>query len=207
MGYSNPGVRPVYPDAIEARIGAGDLGVDTLIDDLERRGRALDNPWACATALRCRGFLLAARGDLEAAIEAHEAALVEHERSPQPVERGRTLLALGATLRRAKRRREARERLTAALDLFDALGAPLWSEKAAAELARIPGRTPGTTGLTETEQRIASLAAAGLTNKEIAARVFVTVRTVETNLSKVYAKVGVRSRTELATRLSRAADG
>jgi DNA-binding NarL/FixJ family response regulator len=207
MGYSNPGVRPVYPDAIEARIGAGDLGVDTLIDELERRGRSLDNPWACATALRCRGFLLAARGDLEAAIEAHEAALDEHERSPQPVERGRTLLALGATLRRAKRRREARDRLTAALDLFDALGAPLWSEKAAAELARIPGRTPGATGLTETEQRIAGLAAAGLTNKEIAARVFVTVRTVETNLSKVYAKLGVRSRTELATRLSRAADG
>jgi DNA-binding CsgD family transcriptional regulator len=206
MGYSNPGVRPVYPDAIEARIGAGDLDVEGLIDELERRGRALDNPWACATALRCRGFLRAAHGDLEAAIEAHEAALTEHDRSPQPLERGRTLLALGATLRRAKRRREARERLTAALDLFDALGAPLWSEKAAAELARIPGRTPGATGLTETEQRIAGLAAEGLTNKEIAARVFVTVRTVETNLSKVYAKLGVRSRTELATRLSRSAD-
>jgi DNA-binding NarL/FixJ family response regulator len=81
------------------------------------------------------------------------------------------------------------------------------SEKAAAELARIPGRTRGATGLTETERRIAGLAVAGLTNKEIAARVFVTVRTVETNLSKVYAKLGVRSRTELATRLSRAADG
>lgn len=203
MGYWNPGVRPVYADAIEARIGAGDLAVDSLVDDLEHRGRALDNPWARATAARCRGLLLAARGEPDAAVRELERALEEQERSPQPLERGRTLLALGSTLRRAKRRREARESLTRALELFDTIGAPLWAEKAASELARIPGRTRSSGGLTETERRIAELVAAGLSNKEVASRLFVTVRTVETNLSRVYAKLGVRSRTQLAGHLGR----
>jgi DNA-binding NarL/FixJ family response regulator len=91
--------------------------------------------------------------------------------------------------------------LTAALDVFDHLGAALWSERAAAELARIPGRTKASAELTETERRVAELVANGLTNKEVATKLFVTVRTVEANLTKVYAKLGIRSRTELASRL------
>ena len=200
MGYRNPGVRPVHADAIEARIGAGDLALDSLIDDLEARGRELDNGWARAAAARCRGLLLAARGDTEAAILELERALIEHESSPQPLERGRTLLAYGSTLRRAKRRREAREALMAALEVFDLLGAALWAERAAAEIARIPGRTAGTSDLSATEQRVAELVAEGLSNKEIAARMFVSVRTVEANLSNIYGKLGLRSRTELAGR-------
>ncbi len=208
MGYRNPGVRPVYADAIEARIGVGDLdgGVQVLIDDLERRGRNLDIPWARAAAARCRGLLVAARGDQDSAVPELERALEEHRRSPQPLERGRTLLALGNTLRRGKRRATARDRLTQALELFDNLGAPLWAERAASELARIPGRPPGSGELSETERRIAGLVAEGLSNKEIAARLFVTVRTVEANLSKVFQKVGVRSRAELAGRLGRRRD-
>jgi len=200
MGYWNPGVRPVYADAIEARIGVGDLGVAGLVEELERRGRTLDNPWARAVGARCRGLLLAARGDLPGAAAELERALAEHELSPQPLERGRTLLALGSVQRRLKRRGEARALLTSALELFDTLGTPLWAEKAAGELARIPGRTRSSGALTETERRVAELVVEGLTNKEIAARLFVTVRTVEANLSKVYAKLGVRSRTELARR-------
>jgi DNA-binding NarL/FixJ family response regulator len=104
--------------------------------------------------------------------------------------------------RRAKRRGEARAALTRALEVFDQLGAPLWAEKAASELARIPGRAPAASELTETERRIAELVASGLANKEVAARLFVTVRTVEGNLTRIYAKLGVRSRTELAALLA-----
>jgi DNA-binding NarL/FixJ family response regulator len=105
--------------------------------------------------------------------------------------------------RRAKRRADARRTLTLALELFDNLGAPLWAERAAAELGRIPGRGPASGELSETERRVAELVAEGLSNKEIAARLFVTVRTVEASLSKVYAKLGLRSRTELASLMGR----
>ncbi|MEX2546455.1 MAG: AAA family ATPase [Chloroflexota bacterium] len=203
MGYRNPGVRPVHADAIEARIGTGDLTVEPMIDDLEARGRTFDNPWARAAAARSRGLLLAARGDTEGAIAQLEDALVEHERSPQPLERGRTLLALGSTLRRAKRRRDARETLMRALELFDSLGTPLWAERAASELARIPGRPVASGELTVTERRVAELVAEGLSNKEVAAKLFISVRTVEANLSSVYAKLRLRSRSELAARLGR----
>jgi DNA-binding CsgD family transcriptional regulator len=206
MGYANPGVRPVYADAIEARIAVGDLDVEPLVDRLEIRGRELDYPWALAAAARCRGLLLAARGDPDAAIVELERGLHEHERSPQPLERGRTLLALGATQRRARHRGRARQTLTEALELFDSLGAPLWAEKATAELARFGSRGRSAGELTRTERRVAELVAQGLSNKEVASALYVTVRTVEAHLSKAYAKLGVRSRAELARRLPRPAD-
>jgi len=142
-----------------------------------------------------------ARGDHDGARAHVERALLAHERLPQPFERARTLLAAGTIERRAKRRAAARDALTAALELFDGLGAALWAEKAAAELARIPGRGRASSELTETERRVAELVAAGLSNKEVAARLFVSVRAVEANLSKVYAKLGVRSRSQLAGKL------
>ncbi|HXJ63979.1 MAG TPA: AAA family ATPase, partial [Actinomycetota bacterium] len=95
MGYRNPGVRPVDADAIEARIAVGDLDVADLVDRLEERGVAQDQPWARATAVRCRGLLLDANGDTERAIAELERALALHEGSPQPLERARTGLALG----------------------------------------------------------------------------------------------------------------
>ncbi len=119
-----------------------------------------------------------------------------------PFERARTLLALGSTRRRAKRRRAARESLDEALAIFEELGARLWSEKAREELARIGGRPKPTGDLTPTERRVAALVAEGRSNKEAAAALFVTVKTVESNLSRVYAKLGVRSRAELAHRLT-----
>jgi DNA-binding CsgD family transcriptional regulator len=207
MGYANPGVRPAYADAIEARIACGDLEVGSLIDELQRRGEALDNAWARAAAARCRGLAMAASGHPEPALAELERALAEHDLSPQPLERGRTLLALGATRRRSRRWGPARQALTAALELFDDLGAPLWAERAASELARVPGRAPAPGGLSETERRVAELVAQGMTNKEVAARLFVSVRTVEANLSRVYAKLGIRSRTELASTLARSDGG
>ena len=116
-----------------------------------------------------------------------------------PFERARSLLVLGEVQRRAKQRKAARATLTEAIEGFDRLGAHLWSKKAEAERARIGGRS-AIEGLTETEARVAELVAAGRSNKEVAAELFVTVRAVESNLSKIYAKLGIESRTELARR-------
>ena len=102
--------------------------------------------------------------------------------------------------RRAKRKREARDTLTKALAVFDDLGAPLWAEKTSAELARIGGRAPSSQELTPTEERVAALVAGGSTNREAADSLFISIHTVEANLKRIYRKLGVRSRTELASK-------
>ncbi|HWO12719.1 MAG TPA: AAA family ATPase, partial [Polyangiaceae bacterium] len=181
MGYRNPGVRPVHADAIEARIGAGDIHDDVGVDvqaqiaDLEQRGQQFSNPTIQAAAIRCRGLLLLATDKLDEGLDELSRAVIQSEASPQPLERGRCLLAHGSALRRQKRRREARDRLTAALEIFDNLGTPLWAEKAAAEIARIPGRTMAAGGLTPTQRRVAELVAEGLSNKEVASTLVVSV--------------------------------
>jgi DNA-binding CsgD family transcriptional regulator len=119
-----------------------------------------------------------------------------------PFERARTLLALGSAQRRAKQRRNARQSLEEARDSFDRLGARLWSKNAGDELARIGGRTPSPDALSAAEHRVAKLVAAGRTNTEVAAELFLTVHTVEKALTRIYAKLGVRSRTELAVKLA-----
>ena len=125
-----------------------------------------------------------------------------HDAVPQPFDRARTLLALGSVQRRAKRRAEARATLEAALAVFEELGAALWAERARAEIARLGGRrVRDRDELTETERRIAELAADGRSNREIAGELFVSERTVESNLTRAYRKLGVRSRTELARKL------
>jgi DNA-binding NarL/FixJ family response regulator len=91
--------------------------------------------------------------------------------------------------------------LRSALDRFEQLGAQVWADKARTELTRISGRTPAGKELTPSEQRIAELVAEGRTNREVAAELFVTVHTVEAALTRIYSKLGVRSRTELARRL------
>ena len=202
QGVGELSISQVVQNEIEALIAAGRLeDAGETIAFVEEKGRASGRAWHAAVSARGRALLAAAGGDHEAAHAHIERALLAHERLPQPFERARTLLAQGTTERRAKRRAAAREALTAALELFDALGAALWAEKAAAELARIPGRGRAPGELTETERRVAELVASGLSNKEVAARLFVSVRAVEANLSKVYAKLGVRSRTQLAGRL------
>ena len=146
---------------------------------------------------------LAARGDLDGAFASLEHALADHERSGVPFEHARTLLVLGRTQRRAKRRADARATLTDALQRFETLGAPLWVEQARDELARIGGRAPSDGALTEAETRIAALVAEGHTNREVAAALFLTEHSVETALTRVYRKLGVRSRAELTRRLTR----
>ena len=145
--------------------------------------------------------MAAARDDLDDAL-GHADHAVELASASEPIERGRALLVLGVVRRRAKQRRAAREALESAVALFDALPAPLWAQPARAELERIGGRRGSAGALTPSERRVADLVLAGKTNREIAAELFVTVHTVEKTLTRAYAKLGVRSRTELAHRLA-----
>lgn len=176
-------------DAIEAMIESG------AADEARRYAEAFD-------AHRCRGLLLAANAQLDEAEAALRTAVREHEASGEAFEHARSLLALGTVLRRERKKREAREALEAALARFEQLGATSWAVRARAELARIAGRRPGPNGLTPTEQRIAELVSEGLSNKEVAAALHVTVKTVEGSLSRIYDKLGVRSRSGLAGRFA-----
>lgn len=203
LGSPEPGIIPCLPDAIEALVLLGRLdAAEGLLDRLERQGRTLDRPWAIASAGRCRGLLTAARGELPAASSALEQALVEHWRVPQPFELARTLLVKGEVERRAKQKRAARSTLEQALELFQTLGAPLWAQRARDDLARVGGAVLPSSELTPTEQRIARLVVEGRKNREVADAMFISVKTVEANLSRIFHKLGVRSRIELARRIA-----
>jgi DNA-binding CsgD family transcriptional regulator len=147
-------------------------------------------------------LLLAARTDFDGALASVGEALAQHARVAIPFERGRTLLVLGAVQRRAKRKRAAREALEEALAVFERLGARLFAEQARLELGRIGGRGPATDQLTATERRVAGLVAEGRSTKEVAATLFVSPKTVEGHLSRIYAKLGIHSRAALARELS-----
>ena len=155
-------------------------------------------PSAEAAAARCRALMLVQDGDVDAARDSIETALGEHARLPEPFELARTYLAQGSIERRAKQKAEARAALRRAEAIFAELGARLWLERTQRELARTGVTRSLDRGLTPTERRVAELAATGAHNKEIAGALFVSVKTVEANLSRVYAKLGIRSRVELA---------
>lgn len=208
-GFNDPGPSFRYEgDAAEALVEVGRLDeAQALVDWLDERGRTLDRPWALATAARCRALIQAARGDTPGAMDTIGEAEVQQERVGEPHELGRTLLAKGTIARRGRQRRLARESIEAASAIFQGLGASLWVARAQAEGSRIGGRAPSGDALTTAERQIASLIAEGLTNREAAARLFVTEHTVEAALVRVYAKLGVRSRSELVGRLASRADG
>jgi DNA-binding CsgD family transcriptional regulator len=220
VGYLRPGARFLHRarwrnpfgdlkhNAIEALIAVGELEeAAELLADLEDWSHSVDAPAVAATTRRCRGLLHAARSDHEGALEALTEAARAFQPLPVPFERGRTLLALGALQRRAKQRRAAQASLGAALAEFQQLGAWLWAEQAHAQLAQLGGRRPQDGRLTPTETQIAALVAQGRTNRQVADALFVSPRTVEWNLSKVYKKLHVRSRAELAAKLARRAQG
>jgi ATP/maltotriose-dependent transcriptional regulator MalT len=186
------------PEAAEALIGLDRLDdAEPLIASLERNGRRLDRAWMLAVGARCRAMLLAGRGDIEGATAAAEFAMTQHDRLPMPFERARTQLLLGQLQRRQRRRETAATTLKDALRTFELLGTRLWADRAKAELARgTPGRRDRG-GLTPSEQRVAELAVSGMSNREIAAALFVSAKTVEVNLSRIYRKLNIRSRIEL----------
>ena len=157
----------------------------------------MQRPRVLATAARLRGLIAAAGGDTTTALHYLESALTHHDHLPDRHERARTLLAYGATLRRAGRRRDARTALTEARETFQALGESIWTERADTELNRLGGRTPAGQSLTGAEQQVADLVAKGYSNREVADLLYVTIRTVEANLTRIYAKLGIRSRAQL----------
>jgi DNA-binding CsgD family transcriptional regulator len=189
-------------DALEALTAVGQLDrAEALLDAYAACGRRLDHVPMLGTAGRCRGLLRAARGDLAGAAAVLDQALVEHDRVDLPLERARTLLAKGVVERRARKRARAKDSFEGALALFEELGATLWAERARAELARLGLRRGAAGDLTENERRVAELASQGLTNREVAAALFVSPKTVEANLARVYRKLNIASRAELGGRM------
>jgi DNA-binding CsgD family transcriptional regulator len=192
--------------AIEALIAIGDLDTaERLLGQVEELAAGADTALT-QFAARCRGLLHAARGETARAIAALEAAS-EAPEPPQgvnPFERARTLLVLGTVQRRAQHKRAARESLERALALFEQLGARLWADRTRSELRRIGGRSASDSELSETERQIVALVVAGRRNREVAAELSLSPNTVAWNLSKVYRKLGVSSRTELVAHVAAA---
>jgi DNA-binding CsgD family transcriptional regulator len=196
------------PDAAEAMIGLGRLDeAEALIDVIETNGRRLDRAWMLAVGARSRAMLVAARGDVRSALEIAEGAMQHHDRLPMPFERARTQLVKGVLQRRHRQRDAASTTLSNALSEFERLGTPLWATRARAELARAKFGANKVSVLTTGEQRIAELAASGMTNRDVAAALFISPKTVESNLSSVYRKLGIHSRAELGRHMARERDG
>lgn len=198
-GLGHPDTVQWRPDLIEAALlcGQRDLASQQL-EILETEAERTGGRWATITSARCRG-LLTRDDEFE---RYFNLALEGHPLLPAPFEDARTLLAFGRRLRREGRRSEARERLTGALALFEALGAGPWasstrSELAATGLHAARRKRPSPQRLTAQEMQVALMVAEGATNKEAATRMFLSPRTIESHLRRVYSKLGLRSRTEL----------
>jgi DNA-binding CsgD family transcriptional regulator len=197
-GFAEPAVFRFDADLIETLAARGDVATAVVrVAELEAIAQRFPASWAAAAAARCRGLLAAEAGAHDEAFAQFEAALARHAAAGERYERARTLLLYGVALRRAKQKRAARDALTLAERLFSELGAEVWGARARGELQRIGGAAPRSGDLTETEQRIAGLATSGKANKQIAAELHITVRTVESNLTRIYRKLGVSSRAQL----------
>lgn len=192
------------PDEVEALVGIGELEAAAgLLSVFEEAAQRLQRPWALMRVDRCRALLLAASGDLEGASAAAQQALKACANLELRLEVGRTFLAAGQIERRRRRKRLAGNYLREAAGIFERAGAILWRQRARDEIDRVGLRPAATDDLTVSEDRVAHLAAEGLTNREVAARLFMSPKTVEANLARVYGKLGIRSRAELGGRLAR----
>jgi DNA-binding CsgD family transcriptional regulator len=201
LGWGEPTHRWFSADYAEVLLELGRIDdAVRLLDVWEADAARVGREWVLAHVTRCRGLVAAARGDVEQALDLLERAVFRHEAVGDPFGRARALLALGAIRRRGRQKRPAREAIEAALEGFETIGAAGWAAKARAELGRVGGRVREE-GLTAAERRVAALVAEGRTNREVAAALFLGERTVASHLTHIYAKLGVRSRTELARRL------
>jgi DNA-binding CsgD family transcriptional regulator len=191
-------VASFIPDAVEAMISLGRSDdAEQLIRRLERNGRRFHRAWMLAVGGRCRSMWLAAKGDVEGAAQSAKEAMAHHDRLPMPFERARTQLLLGQLQRRQRQKEGSRATLREALQTFQELGTPLWAKRVEAELARAEVAPTRDLALTPSEQRVAELAASGMTNKDVAAALFISPKTVEANLGRIYRKLGIRTRAEL----------
>ncbi len=207
LGWRAPEMRAWTPDHVEALVQLGRIGeAAALVDVWEADAVRLGRNRVLAQVVRCRGMLAAANGAVDEAIPGLERAAARLEAVGDTFGQARSLLALGGVRRRARQKRSARAALEEAIATFTALGAATWTTIARAELARVGGRTR-MEGLSPSEMRVAGLVAEGRTNREIAAALFLGEQTVASHLHHIYAKLGIRSRTELAHRLAETAAG
>jgi DNA-binding CsgD family transcriptional regulator len=198
LGWFEPSNRPWTRDHVDALLELGRIDeAEEVLDMWDADARRLGRPRVLAHALRGRGQIAAARGDVHEAMLRLEEAVARHEEVGDPYGRARALLAVGGVRRRLRQKRAAREAILEALAGFEQLGATTWVERCKSELGSIGGRTRED-GLTPAEQRVAALVAEGRTNREVAAALFLGERTVASHLTHIYAKLGIRSRTELA---------
>lgn len=186
-------------DCLEVAARAGRVeSVNSWADELATLDDLLGAPWAGASAAHARALV----SDGAEAQAWFERALDAHARSPRRVDRARTELAFGEFLRRSRRRVDAREHLRAALDTFEDVGAARWASRARHEL-RASGETArrrdSTTpvDLTPQERHVADLVRQGLSNRDAAAQLFLSPRTIDFHLRNVFTKLGVSSRAEL----------
>jgi DNA-binding CsgD family transcriptional regulator len=201
-GIREPMEYGFVPEAALALVALGDVErAQRLVAMWDEPSRRVDRAWALAVGARCRALLAAERGEWAAADEALAEAFLQHQRVDMPIELGRTLLLQGQLRRRRRRKASARESFLAAVDLFDRSHAPLWAKRAHEELDRVGRRSQRADGeLSATEQRVAELVAAGKTNRQVAAELFISPKTVDSNLVRIYRTLGVQGRAELAAR-------
>ena len=201
LGWGEPSVRWWSADYAEMLLELGRIDEAVRVVDVwEADGTRIGREWVLAHVTRCRGLVAAAQEAIDQAASLLQQAVAQHEEVGDPFGRARALLGLGIVRRRARQKRAARVAISDALGGFEQLGAATWVEKARAELGSIGGRRREE-GLTAAELRVAALVAEGQTNREVAAALFLGERTVASHLTHIYAKLGVRSRTELARRL------
>ena len=202
MHFGEPGYSRSHLDYLCALVAAGRLAdASAVAEKLAGQARRAGRGSANAVALTGFAMVESAAGRAASAREALSSALDWYADSPLRFDRTRTVLIAGQVRRRAKAKSEARDLLMEAEQEFAAFGAVAWRSQAAAELARVNVRPRAPEELTETERRVAELAAAGLTNQQVADRTFLAVKTVEANLARTYRKLGIRSRAELGARI------
>jgi DNA-binding CsgD family transcriptional regulator len=200
------GVRDFLPDRsepfhVESLIALGELErAREVLARLEERARTFPRPWTAVGLPRARALVLAGEGDVDAALAALD-ELDEAAAARLPFDLARALLIRGRLQRRAKQRRAANATLREALSIFERLGAPAWEAQARSELGRV-GLRRAPDELTPTERRVAELAAEGFTNREVASKAFMSPKTVQANLTRVYRKLGIHSRAELGARMA-----
>jgi DNA-binding CsgD family transcriptional regulator len=203
------GIEELPPDRsepfhVESLLALGELDrARRELERLERRGRVLPRLWISVTLPRARALVLAAEGDTDAALEALD-ELDCTAASRLPFDLAWAELVRGRLHRRVKQKRAATDALRRALAIFERLGAPVFVERTTSELARVRSRR-APDDLTATERRVAELAAAGLTNREVASAAFMSPKTVQANLTRVYRKLGIRSRAELGAHMAKEA--
>ncbi|BBX62689.1 hypothetical protein MSAS_18630 [Mycobacterium saskatchewanense] len=192
------------PDLVEALTAVDRIDdAAQLVEAMESNGARVDRQWTVAIGARCRSLLCSARGDVDDALAAAGRALAHLDGLAMPFERARTQVLLGELQRRHRLKDASAATLGEALRGFEELGSPLWADRARAALARagVP-RLRTSDGLTLSERRIAELVTKGMTNRAIASTLFISPKTVEANLARIYRKLNIRSRAELAWHVS-----